>query len=129
MSKSKAESEGECEGNTMSRHKIVKNLDLNDELDEFDGGGGDDYYAYESNGYDGGGGGGIEGISKYCVLQRMKRCANLNCVCIELSAEDQGLNYQTSLMIQFSLRLTQARNRTNALRYACCPRCAWSRCP
>jgi hypothetical protein len=46
----------------MSRHKIVKNLDLDDELDEFDGGGGDDYYAYESNGYDGGGGGGIEGI-------------------------------------------------------------------
>lgn len=46
----------------MSRHKIVKNLDLDDELDEFDGGGGDDYYAYESNGYDGNGGGGIEGI-------------------------------------------------------------------
>lgn len=77
----------------MSRHKIVKNLDLDDELDEFDGGGGDDYYAYESNGYDGGGGGGIEGISKYRLLQWMQKCANLNCVGIELSAEDQGLYY------------------------------------
>lgn len=42
----------------MSRHKIVKNLDLDDELDDFDGG-------YDLNdGYDGAeeaGAGGIEG--------------------------------------------------------------------
>jgi elongation factor 1 alpha-like protein len=37
----------------MSRHKLVKNLDLDDELDDYDGG--DDY------GYDGTGPGG-EGI-------------------------------------------------------------------
>lgn len=43
---------------TMSRHKIVKNLDLDDELDDYDGGGDyDDSYG----GVEGGGAGGAEG--------------------------------------------------------------------
>lgn len=78
----------------MSRHKIVKNLDLDDELDEFDGGGaGDDYYAYESNGYDGSGGGGIEGILEYRVLSNEREIwLTWPAFVTELSAEDQGLN-------------------------------------
>jgi hypothetical protein len=39
----------------MSRHKIIKNLDLDDELDDFDGG--------EDYDYDGGAEGGIEGMT------------------------------------------------------------------
>ena len=42
----------------MSRHKIVKNLDLDGELDVFDGDDGDDYYGEEA------GGAGFEG-TKY----------------------------------------------------------------
>lgn len=46
----------------MSRHKLVKNIDLDDELDDYDGG--DDYdYDYD------GGAGGNEGICAPIVVE------------------------------------------------------------
>jgi elongation factor 1 alpha-like protein len=42
----------------MSRHRIVKNLDLDDELDDYDGG---DAYDDGYGGTEGGGAGGVEG--------------------------------------------------------------------
>jgi len=45
----------------MSRHKLIKNLDLDDELDEFDGG----------EDYDDGAGG--EGLSP-CLHHMIERC-------------------------------------------------------
>jgi elongation factor 1 alpha-like protein len=42
----------------MSRHKIVKNLDLDEELDDYDGG---DAYDDGYGGAEGGGAGGVDG--------------------------------------------------------------------
>lgn len=44
---------------SMSRHKIVKNLDLDDELDDYDGG---DDYDDSYGGAEGGGAGGVDGL-------------------------------------------------------------------
>jgi hypothetical protein len=62
----------------MSRHKLVKNLDLDDELDDYDGG--------ENYGYDGAGG---EGLSFVCMREG-RTLANI--LSAELSEEDQGLS-------------------------------------
>ena len=60
----------------MSRHKLVKNLDLDDELDDFDGG--EDYD-------DEAGGEGLFFVSTYSAKYIL---TNLSA---ELSEEDQGL--------------------------------------
>jgi hypothetical protein len=61
----------------MSRHKLVKNLDLDDELDDYDGG---EEYAYD--GADG------EGSSFVCMREGTTFA---NMLSAELSEEDQGL--------------------------------------
>lgn len=51
----------------MSRHKMVKNMDLDDELDDYDGG--------ENYDYDGGDAGGVEGeIPFNQVFLYLKSC-------------------------------------------------------
>jgi hypothetical protein len=55
----------------MSRHKIVKNLDLDDELDDFDGG---DDYGYDGYGYgaaEGTASGGLEAAPSGAFLQEI----------------------------------------------------------
>jgi hypothetical protein len=61
----------------MSRHKLVKNLDLDNELDDYDGG--------EEYGYDGADGEGLSFVS----MREGRTFANI--LSAELSEEDQGL--------------------------------------
>ena len=74
---------------TMSRHKIVKNLDLDEELDDYDGG---DNYDDSYGGADGGAGG-VEGPlvpdppCLYGQRERSLTCGFMHCA--ELSEEDQ----------------------------------------
>lgn len=91
----------------MSRHKLVKNLDLDDELDDFDGG--DDY---GNDGADGGGEGMVLSLSCRDYAARL-----LTCLFVELSEEDQGpAPHPTSQRVQarhFEPLLTPSRANAN----------------
>jgi len=86
----------------MSRHKLVKNLDLDDELDDFDGGEDYDDYGEEAEG------------EQYCRVVSVWVYADNNMV--ELNDEDKGpasniINTYTQLILKF--RESATRNDTS----------------
>lgn len=79
----------------MSRHKLVKNLDLDDELDDFDGG-----EEYDEDGT------GAEGLFPTLCTHRL----SANKPSAELSEEDQGLPTPHRTTPRSSQPKCQARN-------------------